>query len=80
MLVPRGLWRLAIPAGALDMAANLLFLVATTYGEVSITAVVASLYPVSTVAMARAVDHERLRPVQGAGLLFALAALVLIAL
>ena len=80
VIVPRGVWRLAAPAGAMDMGANLLFLLATSYGDVSITAVVASLYPVSTVAMARAVDHERLRPVQAAGLVVALIALGLIAL
>ena len=79
VLVPRSLWRWAVPAGALDMVANLLFLFATAHGSLAIIAVLASLYPVSTVALARFVDHEHIRPVQGVGLLLALGALVLIA-
>jgi drug/metabolite transporter (DMT)-like permease len=80
VLVPRRGWPLAVPAGGLDMVANMLFLFATAHGEVSITAVVASLYPASTVALARTIDHEQLHRVQVVGLVFAAAALVLIAL
>jgi drug/metabolite transporter (DMT)-like permease len=79
ILVPRGTWRWAAPAGAMDMTANLLFVLATSHGPLAITAVLASLYPVSTVALARVVDGERLQPIQDVGLLFALASVVLIA-
>lgn len=65
-------------AGPLDMSANALFLVATRYGDLSLVAPLAALYPVTTVLLALAVDHERLRPVQVLGLVLALAALLLV--
>ena len=80
VLPARRAWPLVATAGAGDMGANILFLVASTHGDLAITAAVASLYPVSTVALARFVDHERLRPMQFVGLGVALGALVLIAL
>ncbi|WP_431937318.1 EamA family transporter [Micromonospora sp. RP3T] len=64
-------------AGLLDSAANALFLAAAARGHLSVVAAIASLYPASTVLLALAVDRERLRPVQLAGLGFAAAALVL---
>lgn len=79
ILVPRSAWPLSIAAGALDMVANLLFIFAAARGDLAVIAVLASLYPVSTVALARIVDREVLRPVQAAGLVFAFAALALIA-
>jgi drug/metabolite transporter (DMT)-like permease len=48
-------------------------------GMLSITAPIASLYPVSTVFLAMAVDRERMRPLQITGLGLAAAALVLTA-
>lgn len=80
LVVPAGARSLAVVAGLCDIAANGLFLLATAHGQVAIVAVVASLYPASTVALARVVDRERLHVVQGAGLAVALVALVLIAL
>ncbi|HSK97153.1 MAG TPA: EamA family transporter [Euzebyales bacterium] len=60
--------RAALPAvalsGALDMAANILFLLATRAGLLTITALLASLYPVVVVVLARQVLAERLRRVQ----------------
>ncbi|MFI7252667.1 EamA family transporter [Micromonospora chalcea] len=67
----------AAAAGLLDSAANALFLAAAGRGHLSVVAAIASLYPASTVLLALAVDRERLRPVQLAGLGFAAAALVL---
>ncbi|PTA46811.1 EamA family transporter [Micromonospora sp. RP3T] len=64
-------------AGLLDSAANALYLAAAARGHLSVVAAIASLYPASTVLLALAVDRERLRPVQLAGLGFAAAALVL---
>jgi drug/metabolite transporter (DMT)-like permease len=66
-------------AGPLDIAANALYLAAATRGHLSIVAAVASLYPASTVLLAYAVDRERLRAAQLAGLGLAAAALVLTA-
>jgi uncharacterized membrane protein len=68
-----------VAAGVLDMTANALYLVAVRDGMLSIVAPVASLYPVSTVLLALALDRERVRPVQVAGLGLAVAALVLVA-
>jgi len=67
----------AAVAGLLDSAANALFLAAAGRGHLSIVAAIAALYPASTVLLALAVDRERLRPIQVAGLGFAAGALVL---
>jgi drug/metabolite transporter (DMT)-like permease len=64
-------------AGSLDIAANALYVAAAARGHLSIVAAIASLYPVSTVLLALAVDRERLRPVQVAGLGLAATALML---
>lgn len=76
----RASWPLVALAGTLDQLANMLYVLSIGRGLLSVLAVLASLYPVSTVALARVVDHERLRPPQIAGLGFALAGLVLIGL
>jgi len=65
-------------AGPFDMTANALFLVATRYGDLSLVAPLAALYPVTTVLLALAVDGERLRPLQVVGLVLALGALLLV--
>jgi drug/metabolite transporter (DMT)-like permease len=65
--------------GALDLSANGLYALATRHGLLSIVSVGASLYPVVTVALARAVLHERVRGVQELGIAAALAGVVLIA-
>jgi drug/metabolite transporter (DMT)-like permease len=64
--------------GILDVGANWFFAVASTKGLVSVVAVLASLYPVVTVALARVVLHERLRAIQRIGAAAALAGVVLI--
>ncbi|BCJ70551.1 hypothetical protein CS0771_00950 [Catellatospora sp. IY07-71] len=70
---------LAVVAGCLDIGANGLYLLAVNQGELSIVAPIASLYPASTVLLALAVNKERLRPVQFAGLGLAATALLLAA-
>jgi len=64
--------------GALDMAANVLFAVASTRGLVSLVSVVASLYPVTTVVLARLLLGERIGRAQQVGVASALAGVVLI--
>jgi drug/metabolite transporter (DMT)-like permease len=71
--------RWAMAAGALDFSANVAYLFAARDGALSVVAPIASLYPVTTVALALAVDRERIRSLQLAGLGLAAAALVLVA-
>lgn len=74
-----GAFALVLAAGALDMAANVLYLVAVRGGLLTLVAVVASLYPVSTVLLARVVLAERLARPQVIGLGAAAAGVALIA-
>ena len=64
--------------GGLDISANALFAAATTEGLVSVVAVLASLYPVVTVLLARVVLGERVRRLQEAGVVVVLAGVALI--
>lgn len=66
-------------AGLLDMTANALFLLASRQGLLALVGVLSSLYPASTVVLARFVLDERLLRVQVAGLALAIAGVVLIA-
>ncbi|MEV4455623.1 EamA family transporter [Microbispora sp. NPDC004025] len=68
-----------IMAGVLDMAANVLYLLAAQRGMLTLVAVLVSLYPASTLLLARYVLGERLSPVQITGVGFALGAIALIA-
>jgi drug/metabolite transporter (DMT)-like permease len=65
-------------AGALGGTANVLFLIATGKGQLTVTAVLAGLYPAFTVLLAVIVLHERMNRSQRAGLAGAAAAVVLI--
>ena len=66
-------------AGLVDMSANAFYLIATRHALLSIVAVLASLYPASTVLLARVVLRERLTPLQVVGVVCALVAAALIA-
>lgn len=70
---------LILLTGALDMSANVLYVLAAYAGYLSIAAVLTSLYPASTVFLARFVLGERLANVQKAGVALALAGVALIA-
>ncbi len=65
--------------GLADLGANALFVSASTQGLVSVAATLGSLYPVVTISLARVVLGERLRAVQNAGVVLALAGVVAIA-
>jgi drug/metabolite transporter (DMT)-like permease len=75
---PRALATLAA-IGILDLTANGLYAWGTTQGLLSVVAVLASLYPLATVLLARGVLGERIRRVQEVGVVTALAGVVLIA-
>ncbi|WP_214323296.1 DMT family transporter [Nonomuraea sediminis] len=74
-----GSLRIILAAGVLDMAANVLYLLAKQHGMLSLVAVLVSLYPASTLLLARQVLGERLRAIQVAGVACALGAVALIA-
>lgn len=67
-------------SGLLDMGANVLYLLSTKFALLAIAAVITSLYPASTVLLARMVLHERLNARQWSGVAAAGAGVVLIAL
>ena len=68
--------RLAIVCGVMDMLANALYLLAGRVGPLSIVVTLSSLYPASTVLLARVVLGERLNLLQISGVGCALAAVV----
>ncbi|MEX0953556.1 MAG: DMT family transporter [Nitriliruptoraceae bacterium] len=65
---------LIVLSGTTDMLANVLFLLATRSGLLSLASLLASLYPVVALLIARQLLHERLRPIQALGVAVALAA------
>jgi drug/metabolite transporter (DMT)-like permease len=65
-------------SGLLDSVGNALFIAATRHGRLDVSAVLSSLYPASTVILARVLLKEKISPTQGAGIIGALAAVALI--
>jgi drug/metabolite transporter (DMT)-like permease len=76
---PAAQWPPLAAAGALDAGANLLFVLASTRGLLSTASVLASLYPLTTVILARVFLGERIRRVQELGVALALVGVALIA-
>ena len=67
-------------AGGLDMIANVLYVYSTRHGLLALVAVLTSLYPASTVFLARWLLDERLTRTQWAGVGFAAVGILFIAL
>lgn len=77
--VSRPIAGLALLSGALDMFSSVLYLVAVREGYLSVAGLLASLYPISTLVLARVVLRERATRVQWAGVGLALAGIFLLA-
>ena len=69
---------LLVLIGTGDMLGNLLFAAASSQGLISITSVLASLYPIVTIMLARLVLKERVARSQEAGIVLTLAGVALI--
>lgn len=65
-------------AGIIDTVGNVAFAASSQHGLVSLTAVLASLYPIVTVLLAASILHERVAPLQRAGIALTLTGVVLI--
>lgn len=76
----RGAWGLVLLSGVLDMLANLLFLLATRQGLLSLVAVISSQYPVVVIVLSIVVLREHLVRAQRLGAVCALVAVALISL
>jgi len=72
------LW--ALSTAMLDTSGNMLFIAATRAGRLDVAAVLASLYPASTILLAAWTLHERPTRRQGLGMLVAVAAVIMITL
>jgi drug/metabolite transporter (DMT)-like permease len=77
--LPRSGLAPVLSAGLFDVTANALIVLAIRRGLVSLVAPVASLYPATTVLLARFVLHERIGPQRAGGLVLGLVGLALIA-
>ena len=70
---------LAVP-GLLLFLGTIAYATATTKGDLSVVRVLGTLFPVVTVGLAIGFDGERLRRSQGAGIVAAIAGVVLLSL
>jgi drug/metabolite transporter (DMT)-like permease len=61
-----------------DLLGNFFFAASSSHGLVSVTSVLASLYPVVTIVLARAVLNERVAPIQRGGIILTLGGVALI--
>jgi drug/metabolite transporter (DMT)-like permease len=78
MRVPRSVLPIVLIAGIGDVGGNAFFALANAEGPLSVAAVLSSLYPVTTLLLARVILGERLTNVQLVGVSLALVGIVLI--
>ncbi len=75
----RSSWPATVFCGVFDSVGNFLFVYAATRGRLDVAAVLSSLYPASTLVLARVFLKEKIAGLQAAGIGLALAAVALIA-
>lgn len=68
----------AAGAGLFDMIGGILYVLAVRASHMAVTGVLASLYPVSTIILARTTLRERISAIQGVGITCAVAAILLV--
>lgn len=73
-------WRNISLISIMDTLGNLFYMLAARFGRLDVAAVVSSMYPASTVALARILLKEKITPTQLVGILLALVALVFISM
>lgn len=70
---------LGIACGALGVSATVAFLIATQHGDLSVSAILASLYPAFTILLAATVLKEHIHRTQAVGLVLCAVAVALVA-
>jgi drug/metabolite transporter (DMT)-like permease len=78
-LPPAGTRRLSLLTGTISAAGTTSFFLATHHGLLAVTPVITSLYPASTILLARVLSGERLTALRIIGLGLAAASVALIA-
>ena len=78
MLPNKAVLPVVLLAGALDVAGNVFFVLATHTGRLDVAAILSSLYPAVTVLLASIILKERVTRLQAVGILVALVAVPLI--
>ncbi|CAN5518107.1 DMT family transporter [soil metagenome] len=78
--LPRAAVLWCLSTALLDTSGNILFVAATRAGRLDVAAVLASLYPASTILLAAWTLHEKPTPRQALGMVIAAAAVVMITL